>query len=362
MSLIFQALLVLIQVNLQKSAGLIYLGESVLDVSIGGVATIIVNGKEYLRGYGTFLHPNITAFFFFVYGSALILLSIVPRGTSGLQKYTLNCSTWNNWIINRYQKLFHVEHSLFSKFLKIVPRGTVWLLNSIILTAFILTFSKSVVFVALLISIFAFYMLNCSTWNNWLMHKGGRLFHVEQSVRKRIKDIVPRGTIWLVVGIVVIGGFFQVKEYLPSFVQQSILERKLQYLSIPIGSPIELLVGQGLGSYTELLAEKSPGLYFWQLQPIHNTFILWIFEIGLLPLVLVFLCGWRGIQNFLKKYRGAERLQEHQKIVLFIGAMTAILLLVDHYTWDIEQGQFLFVLLLTLLLFFFQFPIFKKAK
>jgi hypothetical protein len=148
----------------------------------------------------------------------------------------------------------------------------------------------------------------------------------------------------------------------PPFIQQSILERKLQYLSIPIHSPLDLLVGQGLGSYTVLLEEKSPGLYFWQFQPIHNTLVLWVFEVGILPLFAIALYGVISLRNFAKRYEASYKIHENQKLILVIGGVTVLLLLVDHYTWDIEQGQFLIVLFVTILIFFFRNPIFKSVK
>ncbi len=58
-STISQILLGIIQLLLQRSIGLRWLGEQVLNVNIPGVSTIIINKVEFLRAYGTFLNPNI---------------------------------------------------------------------------------------------------------------------------------------------------------------------------------------------------------------------------------------------------------------------------------------------------------------
>lgn len=357
--LFLEAFLILIQVYLQKSVGLIYLGEAILHPSIAGVSTIIINEREYLRGYGTFLHPNIAAFFFFVYITTIYLLHIVPRGTFK-HNNNINCSTWNNLFPLKWQKLFHVEQSFFSKYLNIVPRGTILVVFLIIIIGFLLTFSKSVIISGILVLLSSIYILHCSTWNSKIKKYFRKLFHVDHNSWFRYFNNVPRGTSYIIVGVIMAVFLWDLTSKLPDFIQQSILERKMQYLSIPISSPLDIIVGQGLGTYVETLEEKSPGLYSWQLQPIHNTFFLLIFEIGLLPIL--------GLSTFLwlksRGYRGIalQRLSDFQKIILIIGGVTLMLLGIDHYTWDIEQGQILFVILVTLLVFSFNSAIFKKEK
>jgi hypothetical protein len=164
---------------------------------------------------------------------------------------------------------------------------------------------------------------------------------------EKINKIVPRGTI-LTIFVVILLIFAINGLYKVNFIQQSILERKIQYLSIPVNSIPDVLVGQGVGSYVELLSEKSPGLFSWQLQPIHNTYILLVFEVGVLPILALSLF----LLNIYSKKK-KEALSLLQKCILIVSGGVALLLLVDHYTWDIEQGQFLFVLLITFLTFAF---------
>lgn len=59
---VFQILISFFQWNLNSSMGLKWLGESVFDVSMKGVAKIdLADGSKHIRSYGTFLHPNILA-------------------------------------------------------------------------------------------------------------------------------------------------------------------------------------------------------------------------------------------------------------------------------------------------------------
>lgn len=394
-SLLSQSLIIIWQVIFQGSMGIIWLGESILNPAIAGVATVIINNLEFLRGYGTFLHPNITAFFFFSYIFTYIVLVIVPRGTSHSHLITKNCSTWNTLTVkslniwsklrqyvprgtknmenatqvcstwnntdNIYDRLFHVEQLLPLNLQKYVPRGTSVLVWVVILCAFLLTFSKSVIVVSVVVGIYVYCSI-CSTWNNYAIsiEKSQNMFHparmnlsgwVEQLTK--ILRNVPRGTIVVfVLCVVIVIGYLKVD--MNTFVQQSILERKSQYLSIPVDTIDDVLLGNGLGSYVPMLTEKSPGLFFWQLQPIHNTFILAIFEIGAIPLIIVFLYFSRQLKRN-KTGESKKRFSDTQKIGISVVTGVLLLLLVDHYMWDIEQGQFLFVLCAVMLMLLFKY-------
>lgn len=351
--LLLQAILVLIQVLSQKSVGLIFLGEPVLNTSIAGVATIIIHGKEYLRGYGTFLHPNIAAFFFFVYGIAYLFLRIVPRGTISQSVCQRDCSTRNTILWKKWEKLFHEEHFLSHSVQARVLRGTSFLFISTILVGFILTFSKSILGISFLLLIIFTFLTNCSTGNISKRVFFWKLFHVEQSgMSKEVKNVL-RGTIFSL--LIILGALFILKTEWPAFINQSILERKLQYLSIPVDNFSGLLVGEGLGNYTKALAEKSPGLFSWQVQPIHNVFILLMVELGLLPVLGITLYMWLKYQKNL--FFSLKNLVLSQKVAVILGGGVAALLAVDHYAWDIEQGQFLFVFLTTIIIFLFQSPL-----
>ncbi len=60
-SAVWQSLLIASQFILQKSLGLWFLGERTFDASTTGIAHITVFGRELLRPYGTFPHPNVAA-------------------------------------------------------------------------------------------------------------------------------------------------------------------------------------------------------------------------------------------------------------------------------------------------------------
>lgn len=59
----FESILALVQFTKQSSIGLYRLGESHIGPNIAGVAKIVSGGTTYIRGYGTFPHPNLLSAF-----------------------------------------------------------------------------------------------------------------------------------------------------------------------------------------------------------------------------------------------------------------------------------------------------------
>ena len=59
----FEAILALFQFFTQKSLGLKLLGENLIAPDLLGIAKIVSSGTPYIRGYGTFPHPNLLAAF-----------------------------------------------------------------------------------------------------------------------------------------------------------------------------------------------------------------------------------------------------------------------------------------------------------
>lgn len=78
-SVVWQSGLLAAQFILQKSLGLWFLGERTFDASTVGIARITVFGRELLRPYGTFPHPNVAAAYL-----VLSLIIILPTRLSTL--------------------------------------------------------------------------------------------------------------------------------------------------------------------------------------------------------------------------------------------------------------------------------------
>lgn len=73
-TLIWQVTIIFLQALFQKSLGLWFLGERTFDAATVGIAHAEILGRQILRPYGTFSHPNVAAAFL------TISLILVPRG------------------------------------------------------------------------------------------------------------------------------------------------------------------------------------------------------------------------------------------------------------------------------------------
>ena len=80
---LIQSIIALLQFLFQKSLGgpLYFLGERSFGIDTIGIATFFANGKEFLRPYGTFAHPNILALFLST--TLIFLLFIVLKEKRG---------------------------------------------------------------------------------------------------------------------------------------------------------------------------------------------------------------------------------------------------------------------------------------
>ncbi len=59
----FESIVGLLQFLFQHSIGLNKLGEEIIGPNVTGAAKIVLNGTKYIRGYGTFPHPNLLSSF-----------------------------------------------------------------------------------------------------------------------------------------------------------------------------------------------------------------------------------------------------------------------------------------------------------
>lgn len=117
----------------------------------------------------------------------------------------------------------------------------------------------------------------------------------------------------------------------------SISERAGQYEAFGDVVGSNLLFGVGPGAYTAELAKLTPGQPVWTYQPIHNTFLLVLAEIGVVGVVL-FLLAFQKLKHYWST-----------KLVLPLLLLLPILL-VDHYLWSSWSGLTMVVICVTLVL------------
>ncbi|MDP3957426.1 MAG: hypothetical protein Q8Q10_02905 [bacterium] len=372
----FQSIVAILQFISQKSLGLTTLGESIFNTYDLGIAKIVINGDVFIRSYGFFPHPNILGGFLAL---SLLITMIYP-------------------LIFRL-KMFHVEHII-----------DIWLYRGLIFTqllALSLSFSKSAIIafiIGLVILVFGIrkmfhvehlndntqnvprgtfigkllgYFSQCSTWNIYsksVTSMFNKMFHVEHLL-----------IIWGIITVGMIVFFVNLK----FFIIQPFVERLFYISSIKGLFKAYYFEGLGIGQYVfdmqHFFTEK---LLLWQLQPIHNVFLLIFSETGLVGLglflwflVVVFLrnsknvprgtniqllvpkCStWNNSPSINAKMFHVEHCLsasltgyvERDKVAitsyLFRSLLVGIILIMffDHYFWDIQQGQLLLWIILGL--------------
>ncbi|MFA5047975.1 MAG: O-antigen ligase family protein [Patescibacteria group bacterium] len=241
---------------------------------------------RWLRAYGGLAHPNILGGF--LVGVMLIILFLYFTG--GRQ-------TINDWLKRIFLavSLVIVEIGLFFSFSR-----SAWLSAIIGLIAFVL-----------------FLILNKSVDTNWPIKKDRKFFY---DLTRIIFYLVFTGIILLFIyqpllsSRVASGGRLE---------QRSNEERILYTQQAGQIISSHWLLGTGLGNYTYELSQSYPQNNGWELQPVHNIFILILSELGLVGL-LAFL-GVLATSMVLAIKRN--------RLFLGLALMLVIVGFFDHYLW-----------------------------
>src|SRR3989344_3738863 len=199
------------------------------------------------------------------------------------------------------------------------------------------------------------------------------MFHVEHLI--------------IVIGLLLVGIVVSTFD-LSLFINQPLVERLFYIMPLFPLSKAYFFEGLGMGQFVVMIqlffTEK---LLVWQFQPIHNVFLLIFSELGIvgLSLFLGFLvyvfwknqnnvprgtlktkttqCSTWNIENqnhsmfhvehssYIDK---GEDTETNRKVILIslcqsLLIMVMIIMLVDHYWWDIQQGQLLLWIILGLM-------------
>ncbi len=286
---IFQSLIAIFQFQKQSSLGLKWLGEPILQLGEHGVANFLVGGVRILRGYGTFLHPNILAAFL-----VIGLLCLCYLWFKRLRSY--------EFITNNTNLKACLEKVFFAIALFVVLLGLV------------LTFSRSAWLVTILSLVtILFFALRNPPSRRLAIYLFLILLTIGYTITASFSPFIfPRAS-------------FNASE--PA-VADRLIYNKLG-LEIIVNNPFGVGVGnQVIFASQNKLYEKFGLTELWQKQPIHNLYLLIASEIGILGLVAFLLLIFFICKNcdFILK------------IPLF--ALLALGLF-DHYLWDIWDGQLL---------------------
>lgn len=305
---VIQSIIALFQFIFQKSLNLKYFGESVLNSEILGVAKLEIEGEKFIRAYGTFPHPNLLGTFLFlslIAGLYFVLnqnLKIPFDPPKKLKKINLSASS--SALIQK----IHFHAGLMLIFIGII-----------------VTFSRSIWLITVYLG---FLML--LRYFKYLLNK-----------KYLLKYLLPI----IVFLIITLTSFYQ---FIPARLcsvncqDQSLILRQnyIHFSKLIIQN--NFTFGIGVGQFAPEFKKINPtDLAEWNIQPVHNLYLLIWSEIGLIGFLLIFL--------FIVKNTAATNLSTRNELFLIAFGGFIILGMFDHYFWTIPQGQFLFWLALALL-------------
>lgn len=304
---LIQSIIGILQVATQQSIHLAFLGESLIGQNIPGVAKIVFHGERYIRAYGLFPHPNILG--------GYLLLSII--------------------LTLLYLRMFHVEHPSQNRIFI-----TRLIYSSLIIQtiALLFSFSKSAI-LGLIISLIYIYVPR----------------HTNYSTPAPLNQNVPRGTFWdftgwsnsrlriIILSILIIISLGLIANQDLSRNLEGSFQERLTYLDVSRGTILASpILGTGIGQSVWNMQDYSPvPLEAWQLQPVHNVFLLIWSELGIVGLGLF---GYWLYSLFTAKAilcNDYNVLSMRTSLRYFKGILLGFIfiMLFDHYFWDIQQGS-----------------------
>ncbi len=308
----FESLLAIWQFTFQKSTGVFgKVGEQVLSPQIQGVAKIVSSGTTLIRGYGTFPHPNLL--------SAFLVTSIF------LSLYLFIDSN------SKKAKLFY-SFVIFT--------------NLIGLTT---TFSRAG-FLAMgfgLVLFYGYLLLNLKSENKQLIS--------DVTFIRRRMNVTVLAFIITIVSILLCFVIFRPYLLTRATVTDDATLERIFYAKIGLQMiKQQPIFGIGIGDSVLHMQQYSPiKLWPWQIQPIHNYFLLSAAELGIpgmLILVWIFLNHlWKLIKNLGAK---ADFSAKGGQLVTFNLSLVTIfcsflmLMQFDHYFYTLQQTQMLLWIIL----------------
>jgi O-antigen ligase len=281
----FESLLAIVQFFNQSSVGSVLhkLGEGVLSPQIQGLAKIVSGGTSYIRGYGTFPHPNLLSAFLVV-GILFSLYLLIKSQTTKLK--AVYCFTL--------------------------------LLNIVGLT---ITFSRAGFLGAIIGLIIV--LASLITFNFYKDYKKTAL---------------------IALAVIFLGSltcFIILKPYLQTRATVSDGSSLERIFYVKIGLKIikdHPIFGIGIGESVLHMQQYSPvKLWPWQIQPVHNYFLLSAAELGIpFTMLLLYLFLYHLLKLFKNLNKNVFDLTLFSILISFL-----VLMQFDHYFYTLQQTQML---------------------
>lgn len=282
-SIVIQSIIGIAQFNFQNDLGFKYFGEMSLSPDIAGTAKIDLATGKFIRAYGTLPHPNILALFLFT-GYVLLIY-----------------------------KIFFVKKTLLDYFYLVL-----------IVSALFFTFSRSAFLV-----FFIFLLLF--------------LFYLFKYHREKLKQ----NLLFFLLLLFII--FFLSVTYLPFLLKRADIksDTALKLRNFYNATAVQmiksnLLTGVGPGNFVKeinnyLIAnEKIKNV--WELQPVHNVFLLIFAENGVFAFFIFATVLFSMIFNLAKK--SLNRIGKINLLFIFRSLIFCFIVLMffDHYFWTNWQA------------------------
>lgn len=290
----FQGLIAVLQFYFQKSVGLFLLGESHLGQDMFGVAKIVSHGTKLIRAYGTFPHSNLLAAFLII--STLFNLYLLTKTSQSPRgKITPRGKIFTKYSALLYLTMFLNVFGVFLTFsrsglLALVVAGTISLAYFLYLSGFSIVSRGIVPFIASIIlsAVILFPYLTTRTTIS------------DNAVKERV--------------------FY-------NQVGEKIVKDKPIFGIGPGTSVLHMKQYSTNASNTELRP--------WEIQPIHNYYLLSWAEWGLGSILLLFIIVF-PIIGLIKTKKDSWSI-----ILLSMSASFLVLFLFDHYFYTIWPTQLL---------------------
>ncbi len=306
---VMQSLIAITQFMLQSSLGLKYLGESVLAPTMSGVAAFYVNGIKIMRAYGTTPHSNVVASYLFVAIGAFYNLAIYLHTTT------------TEFSEKPDRRLFGVG----------VYRDRRWwwhIFHVVILWAFFLTFSRTIIIIWGLTFIIHIFLIRFSKFKPKFWDK---------------KEMRSRG-LKIFVTTLAVGTVF-LMTYWPYVTSRLFISGQDDAIQLRVLYNREALAsghnwfGVGIGNFVPWLMKQdlhlSRGLY----QPVHNIYLLIYAETGIIGIAVFLLFLALVLYRFVKATQ-FKKLYHFSLLLIWLSLLAFGLF--DHFLWTLQSGQLLF--------------------
>jgi O-antigen ligase len=300
------------------------LGVSAQNAEVLGVSVVEVDGQRLLRGYGSFPHPNIFGGYLAV---GMMLLAWI--------------SFKREWIIVKSIK--EVIGGMLSRKPILKPLLERWGAYGV---EIVLTTIGIILFASTLVITFS-----RSAWLALFVGLGVVFFfHLifKKHISKKALKLLLIGLLTLVITMMTFGPAVMTRISGGTQLESNSIEERVSgYAWFDDIVGMNIFTGVGIGTYTAALSVVDEGHESYEYQPLHNTLLLMLSELGLIGFAL-FVIWFTAID--LTCYRKGKTLGGI--FGMGIGSTILVLALFDHYPWSNWAGLSLMAVVFALMLRF----------